>query len=669
VLICQGGQGPQAEVCDGKDNDCDSLVDEAPLADGPGPGLNGCWDLPGTCCKFPLINPDITWCPPPGANCGDDGNLTSPCNNGTLACAGAAGWVCQNAKKPSAEACDGLDNDCNGKVDDGTIPQVGQACGSDKGECKLGVITCTAGVLDCVGDVPPSPEVCDGKDNDCDGTVDNGIASSGACTPDYDKVAYPGDRSAPPCQKGILQCNLGVSECIGGVGPSPEVCDGIDNDCDGLVDEVGTAPDGIDGTANPFPPPNVSIGDPCGIDVGECKAGKYGCVNGTVACLGGQGQTVEQCDCLDNDCDGTIDNTNPGNSPPLCGPGKDCVKSGSQCQCASACDPTSEFPCPSGQTCLPADGATGTKNYCVADPCVDCANATVKDASDKVICAPAGTVLPNCATAPVCVCKGQNGCQDPCLNVTCPQGQACSSYGPNAGKCAVDNCFANPCQGCDKVCNLGSCVVNPCSDPNACPGQECKPSGDFKTAVCVDSCATVTCPSGQACVDGACVATCDPGCLIGQACDLSQSPPVCVANKCQPNPCTDGSYCNPATGTCGNEPCSGVRCPDGQECSLGQCKLVQTSTSSTTSTGSMSDATSTSTSSASSGTGGAGAGGSGSNGVWGLATGGGGCSCEVGSKSSDLAGARLGLIALALALGRLRKRNKQERSIEAEVRR
>jgi hypothetical protein len=666
ALVCQGGTGPQLEVCDGLDNDCDGLKDEAPLADAPAPGLNGCWNLPGNCCQFPLVFPDIAWCPPTGANCNNNGTLTPPCNSGTLACAGPAGWICQGPKNPSPEACDGLDNDCNGKVDDGTVLQVGQPCGSDDGECQLGVLTCTAGVLDCVGDIGPVPETCDGKDNDCDKVIDNGLPVGGACQPLYDTDAYPGKRTAAPCQPGTLVCNVGLGGlvCLGGVGPSPEVCDGKDNDCDGAVDEVGDAPDGLDGTANPLPPPAVSIGDVCGVDTGECTQGKYACINGTFGCLGSQAPQPEKCDCLDNNCDGTTDNPNPG-GPSLCGANRDCVKSGALCQCAQKCG-TGEFPCAAGQTCqavTSSDTGLPLGQYCLADPCKDCANATVKDANSNVLCAPAGTMLDNCVTPPVCSCKGQNGCQEPCFGITCPMGEVCSNFGPKAGTCTVDNCFNNPCQGCDKACNQGACVDNPCK-ADSCPGQVCKPSDDFKTPVCVPSCADKACQSAETCVDGACVATCSPACATGNACDKAQSPPVCVPDKCLSNPCTNGAYCDPVTGLCGNSPCEGVVCPGSQQCSVGQC-VTKSPTSSSSGGGS---SASSGSSSAASGSGTGSAGGDSSRGVWGLATGGGGCACEVGPGNADLAGARWALFALALAVGRLRKRTKQPRSIEGEVR-
>ncbi len=672
ALVCQGGNPPDPEICDGVDNDCDGQTDETPLTDAPLPGQTGCWDNPGACCTHGALS----WCPPPGGTCFGTGTLSAPCNNGTLVCGGALGWQCQGGTEPATEVCDGVDNDCDGTPDDGSFPTEGNPCGIDAppcmtgmidctGPCQQGVIACTGGVLDCINDVPGDPEVCNGIDDNCDGVPDNGLPIGGACTPVYDTVAYPGDRSFAPCMPGNFQCDgMGGLVCVGGVGPSPEVCDGLDNDCDGTPDEAGAAPDGLDGTDNPFPPPDAALGEACGTDEGACTEGAWACVNGQFACLNGQGPQVEQCDCSDNDCNGVVDNENPNDTPPLCGAGADCVEARGACQCAKPCS-SGEFPCPSGQVCVTVNSSeTGQPlgEYCLADNCQNCATKTVTDGSGNILCGPPGTEGVDCAPVPECVCKGQNGCQAPCFGVTCESPLVCTNIGPDAGQCVADNCFNLGCPTCGQACSdLGDCVTNPCQEDSCPPDQVCKPSEDFTTFECVGSCAEVDCPSTQECVDGVCVDDCNPPCPATDVCDLDQDPPTCVPNLCTVDSCPGGGCCDPFTGTCGNCPCDGVICPDEQVCQDGEC------VAGTSQGGGGAGGAGGQGEGAGSGEGAGNAeGGSSSSGpaddrVWGLATGGGGCACRAASSSEPNAAGWAALFAaMALTLGRRRAKRRTD---------
>ena len=168
-------------------------------------------------------------------------NLVGQCSYGIRTCT-SQGWSnCEGAKGPSDEVCDGIDNDCDSLVDE-TYPEEHQLCGFVEGAdygvgiCTPGVMKCDNASLYCDGHIGPSDEICDGLDNNCNGSADEGIANSTAI------VCYEGPEgtmAVGECRAGIRYCTDGGFDvpCDGQILPTVEVCDNLDNNCNGEVDE------------------------------------------------------------------------------------------------------------------------------------------------------------------------------------------------------------------------------------------------------------------------------------------------------------------------------------------------------------------------------------------------------------------------------------------------
>lgn len=293
------GQEPKAESCNGIDDDCDGSIDEE--------GSSGCvlYYLDGDQDGF--------------------GGETQAC-----LCQIAEGWVpnrqdCDDTDasvNPSmVEVCEGKDTDCDGIADDG--------CDLDgDGYCGLQALVWGAGLvclwpeLDCLDvdpDVHPGAlERCNAVDDQCDGQVDEGCDLDGD---GYCNQAALVWGAAYVCKAAALDCDDNQSTIHPG---GSEVCDGRDNNCSGKVDET-CDPDGDGYCGGTMPLFHLlcllsagGLSTMCAAAVAACPEGYDDCAPNQPGIYPGAG---ERCNGVDDDCDGTVDDGIDADGDGYCAPG------------------------------------------------------------------------------------------------------------------------------------------------------------------------------------------------------------------------------------------------------------------------------------------------------------------------------------------------------------
>lgn len=450
--------------------------------------------------------------------------------------AGSDGGVGQTTVQfQGSEVCgNGTDDDDDGRVDcaDPQCP-AGSVCGTNGLACQAGACACpgNGGAPEGAGELSCD----DGFDNDCDGKID---CIDPSCT---GQLCTMTSGAAGACGQGQCQCHATAS--------TESVCsDGVDQDCDGILDCA-------DSDCQPL---GNTLGGVCDARGNTCSV-NLGAGSTCTVCSGNGGRKeVAETSCgdgFDNDCDGIVDCQDPDCASLACDTtGKTCIAATRLCTCGSAeasgevtCNDGSDNDCDGKIDCADEDCAAATCGAsglaCAGSTCACSGNGGVAEASEARCgdgrdndcdgaadcadfgCRPApgstyglscDTGLSSglrCSASATCVCSGNGGAPE-AIESSCADGFDNDCDG--AFDCLDTDCAGRACDTRGNTCAAaGTCTV--CSGNGGL--------AEAAEATCSDS-RDNDCDGKADCADDQCANQACNALVPAQLCLAAGSPPV-----------------------------------------------------------------------------------------------------------------------------------------------